>query len=84
MILKKFIEFLFNLIKNYIIMNNKSYVSEKDLLLKEIENGKREMIIAQQQFNNAEEDFIDVAIKGMEYFTERYNALIVRYKNIYG
>lgn len=64
--------------------NNKmSRICDQDdlsRLLAEINDAKRQFNYAQQNLNNAEEIFIDVAAKEVEFNKSRLNALLKKYK----
>ncbi len=67
-----------------IFRNNKfnKICDEDDLsrLLSEINEAKNQFDYAQQNLNNAEEIFIDVAAKEVEFSKSRLNALLKKYK----
>ena len=54
----------------------------KEQLFAEIQEAKRDLRVAQQEFDDAEESFIDVAVKRLDYATYKLNTLLTEYKNL--
>jgi len=70
-------------LKSIFRINKMSRICDQDdlsRLLYEINEAKDQFNYAQQNLNNAEEIFIDVAAKEVDYSKSRLNALLKKYK----